>query len=104
MPIACANDLPSPRQLEMRKALSFSDTSRTTQKLLSRYFSPTRRESSRVCLVEEVPGIEKSLLLQEISYRWSKKQLLQTWCKLRNPAVQPVSFISDLLQLFCKGE
>ena len=60
-------------------------------------------------LVEGAPGIGKSLLLKEIAYRWGIQQILQKFklvllvC-LRDPAVQNMSLISDLLQLFCKRD
>ena len=60
-------------------------------------------------LIEGPPGIGKSFLLKEISYRWAKKQLLQTYklvlliC-LRDPMVQQAKLIDDLLQLYCKGD
>ena len=50
----------------------------------------------------------KSILLKEIAYRWGNKQLLKTFkvallvC-LRDPTVQRVESVSDLLQHFCEG-
>jgi len=49
------------------------------------------------------------MLLKEISYKWSTKQVLQKFkllllVQLRNPAVQQVRFIDHLLNLFCKGD
>ena len=60
-------------------------------------------------LIEGLPGIGKSVLLKEISYRWANEQLLQTYklvllfC-LRDPMVQQAKSIDDLLQLYCKGD
>ena len=60
-------------------------------------------------LIEGAPGIGKSVLLKEIAYRWGKKQLLQKFelvllvC-LRDPYLQEVKSIDDLLQLFCMGD
>ena len=57
-------------------------------------------------LIEGDPGIGKSLLLKQIAYLWAKKQILQKFklvlllC-LRDPAVQQMSWINDLLQPFC---
>ena len=60
-------------------------------------------------LIEGAPGIGKSFLLKEIAYRWgNKKQLLKTFklvllvC-LRDPTIQQVVSVSDLLQHFCEG-
>ncbi|XP_065913287.1 protein NLRC5-like isoform X2 [Dysidea avara] len=95
-------------KLEIHEVLS-SDTSRTTKELLDILATLEDNDNTGFVLIEGLPGIGKSLLLQEIAYQWSKKQLLQTFrllllVQLRNPAVQQVSFISDLLQLFCKGD
>ena len=60
-------------------------------------------------LVEGAPGIGKSVLLKEIAYRWSTKQILHKFklvllvC-LRDPAMQQISLLDDLLQSFCKGD
>ena len=67
------------------------------------------KEISCFILIEGPPGIGKSVLLKEISYRWANKQLLQTYklvllfC-LRDPMVQQAKSIDDLLQLYCKGD
>ena len=51
----------------------------------------------------------KYLLLPEISFCWGKHQMLEKFklvllmC-LRDPAVQKMSFIDDLFQLFCKRD
>ena len=66
-------------------------------------------ENKRLVLIEGPPGIGKSVLLKEISYRWANKQILQTYklvllfC-LRDPMVQQAKSIDDLLQLYCKGD
>ena len=96
-------------QLEMYKALG-SDTSRTTKELPDIVVQlEDNVDLPQFVLVEGLPGIGKSSLLQEIAYRWSKKQLLQKFellllVHLRNPAVQNISYFSELLQLFCKGD
>ena len=59
-------------------------------------------------LIEGAPGIGKTILLKEIAYRWGNKQLLKMFklvllvC-LRDPTVQQVVSVSDLLQHFCMG-
>ena len=59
-------------------------------------------------LIEGAPGIGKSFLLKEIAYRWGNKQLLKTFklvllvC-LRDPTIQQVASVGDLLQHFCEG-
>ena len=60
-------------------------------------------------LIEGAPGIGKSFLLKEIAYRWGAKQILQKFklvllvC-LRDPAVQQMSHLDDLLLSFCRGD
>ena len=67
------------------------------------------KEFSCFVLIEGSPGIGKSVLLKEISYRWAKKQLLQTYklvlllC-LHDPMIQQAKSIDDLLHLYCKGD
>ena len=57
-------------------------------------------------LVEGAPGIGKSFLLKEIAYRWSTKRILHKFklvllvC-LRDPGVQQISELYELLQSFC---
>ena len=63
----------------------------------------------QLVLIEGAPAIGKSLLLKEIAYLWATKQILQKFklvlllC-LRDPAVQQMSLIDDILQPFCKRE
>ena len=59
-------------------------------------------------LIEGAPGIGKSILLKEIAYRWGTKQLLKSFklvflVPLRNPSIQQVASVNELLQLFCMG-
>ena len=64
---------------------------------------------SQFILIEGAPGIGKTLLLKEITYHWSIQQILQNFklvllvC-LRDPAVQHMSLIDDLLQSFCNRD
>ena len=60
-------------------------------------------------LIEGAPGMGKSFLLKEIARRWGKKEVLQKFklvllIYLRDPAVQQMSLIKDLLKSFCKGD
>lgn len=60
-------------------------------------------------LVEGAPGIGKTVLLKEMAYRWGKEELLQKFelvlllC-LRDPIVQQIQYIDDLLHLYCKRD
>ena len=66
-------------------------------------------KKSAFILIEGAPGIGKSVLLKEVSYRWANKELLQKFelvllvC-LRDPSLQQVKSVNDLLQLFYKGD
>jgi len=79
----------------------------TSTKHLSNILAPMEEsDCPQFVLVEGLPGIGKSTLLHEISYKWSTKQLLQSFklvilVQLCNPAVQQISILSDLLELCC---
>ena len=68
-----------------------------------------KNNESAFILIEGAPGIGKSVLLKEIAYKWANKELLQKFelvlliC-LRDPSLQRIVSVDDLLQLFCKGD
>ena len=83
--------------------------SSTVTKELAEILAPLEQSKSpQFILIEGAPGIGKSILLKEIAYRWGNKQLLKTFrlvlllC-LRDPTIQRVGSVSDLLQHFCEG-
>ena len=64
---------------------------------------------SHTILIEGAPGIGKSFLLKHIAYLWADKQVLTSskllfLVCLRDPAVQKMSSINDLINYFCKQE
>ena len=66
-------------------------------------------ESAAFILIEGAPGIGKSVLLKEIAYKSSKKQVLKNFelailISLRDPSMQQIKSVSDLLHLFYKGD
>ena len=87
------------------------DTSRSSAtKEIEKILAPLEKSNkSAFILIEGAPGIGKSVLLNEISYRWANKELLQKFelvlliC-LRDPSLQRIMSVDDLLQLFCKGD
>ena len=87
------------------------DTSRSSAtKEIEEILAPLEKSNkSAFILIEGAPGIGKSILLNEISYRWANKELLQKFelvlliC-LRDPSLQRIVSVNDLLQLFCKGD
>ena len=85
------------------------DSSKTTKQLVDLLAPLQENEDAQFILVEGLPGIGKSLLLQEIAYNWAKGKLLQKFklvplFQLRSPCVQHVSFVADLFQLVCEGD
>ena len=83
--------------------------SSTVTKELAEILAPLEQSKDpQFILIEGAPGIGKSILLKEIAYRWGSKQILRAFkfaclIQLRNPTVQQVVSVSDLLQLFCMG-
>ena len=90
----------------LREAL---DNSKTTKQLIDILALLKESGKAQFILVEGMPGIGKSLLLQEIAYNWAIGKLLQNFkivllVQLRSQAVQQVSLVADLFQLVCKRE
>ena len=82
------------------------DTSKTTKQIEDILVSS---QKTSLVLIEGAPGIGKSVLLKEIACRWAKKELLQNFelvllIPLRDPSLQQVKSISNLLLLFYKGD
>ena len=85
------------------------DTSRATKEINDILGPLEKGRESSFILIEGAPGIGKTVLLKEIAYRWGKKQLLQNFellllvC-LRDPSLQEIKSVNDLLKLFCIGD
>ena len=85
------------------------DTNSRATKNIEEFLAPLDKQSSAFILIEGPPGIGKSVLLKEIAYRWGKRQLLTKFklvllvC-LRDPSLQLIKSVDDLLQLFCRGD
>ena len=85
------------------------DTSKATKEIEEILAPLEKSKESAFILIEGPPGIGKSVLLKEIAYRWGDKQLLQKFklvllvC-LRDPSLEQIKSVDDLLQLFCMGE
>ena len=83
--------------------------SKTSKQLINILAPLKERNNSQLILIEGVAGIGKSLLLQEIAYRWAIGKLLRKFklvllIQLRNQAIQQASCVSDILQSICKGD
>ena len=93
-------------QKKIRKAF---DTNIATKEIHEILTPLEKGEKSCFILIEGVPGIGKSVLLKEIAYRWGKNELLKKFelvllvC-LRDPSLQQIKSVDDLLQLFCMGD
>ena len=84
------------------------DTSKVTKEVAEILAPLETNDDPQFVLIEGAPGMGKSTLLREVAYRWATKLILQhklvLLICLRNPAVQQMSLIDDLLQLFCKRD
>ena len=85
------------------------DTSKVTKEVAEILAPLETSDDPQFILIEGAPGIGKSLLLKHIAYRWGIQEILQKFklvllvC-LRNPGVQQMSLIDDLLQSFCRRD
>ena len=85
------------------------DTIKVTKEVSEILVPLETSDDPQFILIEGAPGIGKSLLLKHIAYRWGIQEILQKFklvllvC-LRNPAVQQMSLIDDLLQSFCRRD
>ena len=84
-------------------------TSKTTKEIQEILAPLEETNSPSFILIEGAPGIGKSILLKEIAYRWGKNQVLQNFelvllVVLRDPSLQEITTIDDLLLSFCIGD
>ena len=85
------------------------DTSKVTKEVAEILAPLQTSNEPQFILIEGAPGMGKSLLLKEVAYCWGKQEILQNFklvllVSLRDPAIQQMSVIDDLLQLFCKRD
>jgi len=83
--------------------------SKTTKQLIDILAPLQESEDAQFVLVEGLPGIGKTLLLQEIAYNWATGQLLQKFklallVQLRSPVVQGMSLVADFFELVCNRD
>ena len=110
VPVTTTDVLPKRPKLDSPQPLQeVLDTSKVTKEVTEILAPLETSDDPQFILIEGAPGIGKSLLLKHIAYRWSIQQILQKFklvlliC-LRDPAVQQMSFIDDLLQSSCKRD
>ena len=101
---------PTGLKLDSHESLREVLNSSVITKELTDILAPLEQSNGpQFILIEGAPGVGKSMLLEEIAYRWGNKQLLKAFrivllvC-LCNPTVQKASSIKDLLWLFCSRE
>ena len=109
--ITSQGNLPRYSPLTKQESLAELFAASKITKQISEILAPLEKCSDpQFILIEGLPGIGKSLLLQEISCRWSNGKLLPKFnlvlfVQLRDPSLQGISTISKLLQnLCCKGD
>ena len=96
------------RREKFHKMLDASRSSATKE--IEEILAPLEKsDKSAFILIEGAPGIGKSVLLKEIAYKWGNKQLLKQFnlvllVSLRDPILQQTKSVSNLLQLFYKGD
>ena len=108
--VTTTDTLPTHLKLDSHQPLQeVLDTSKITKEVAEILAPLETSDDPQFILIEGAPGIGKTLLLREISYRWGKHQILKKFklvllvC-LRDPAVHKMSFVDDLLRLFCKRD
>ena len=85
------------------------DTSKATKEIGEILAPLEEGKQSCFILIEGAPGIGKSILLKEITYKWANKELLQKFelvllvC-LRDPSLHQIQSVDDLLRLTCIGD
>ena len=92
-----------------QKFHKMSDTSRATKEIEEILAPLEKGNESAFILIEGAPGIGKTVLLKEIAYKWANNKLLQKsefvlLIYLRDPSLQRIILVNDLLRLFCKGD
>jgi len=108
---AASSDRSSPSKyckLENHEALQNAVSTSSVTQDIAEILAPLEKiDSLKFILIEGAPGIGKSFLLKEIAYQWGKRELLQKFkfvlliC-LRDPFIQQLSTIEELLLSFCK--
>ena len=108
--VTTTDTLPKRPKLDSHQPLQeVLDTSKVTKEVAEILAPLETSDDPQFILIEGAPGIGKSLLLKHIAYHWSIQEILQKFklvllvC-LRDPAVQQMSLIDDLLQSFCNRD
>ena len=103
------DDKPVARKDGDEKLQKVFDSSRGTKEIKNVLAPLQNSEEPCFNLIEGAPGIGKSVLLKGIAYGWGKTELLQKFelvllVYLRDPSLNQIKSVDDLLQLFYKGD
>ena len=91
----------------LQHILDRSKNTKETKRITEIFYRLDAHEDSKFLLIEGAQGMGKTILLQEIAYRWANNKLLTT-CKfvflirLQDPKVHEVKTLSGFLQYFCE--
>ena len=91
----------------LQHILDRSKNTKETKRITEIFSRLDAHEDSKFLLIEGAQGMGKTILLQEIAYRWANNKLLTT-CKfvflvrLQDPKVHEVKTLSGFLQYFCE--
>ena len=105
-----SNSVPKHLHLDSHKSLQeVFNTSKVTKEVMEILAPLETNNDPQFILIEGAPGIGKSLLLKEIAYRWGTKEILQKFklvllISLRDPHIQQISLVNDILHSFCKRD
>ena len=91
-------------------SVNFTKTSKQT-KDIAEIFKPVESTACTIpktILIEGTPGIGKTVLCREIAYQWATKQILVDksllfLLMLRNPGVQKLKSLSELVEYCCRN-
>lgn len=103
--MSALNDQPAAKRRKQRKFASLSDCLKRSKvtKDVAEILAPLENPSSKLpltILIEGAPGIGKTILLNEISYRWAEKKVLLKselvlLLRLREPCVQSLKILTN---------
>jgi len=101
--------LKSFKKLEANSQMNHPTQISRTAKDISEIFSAAKGYDKETILIEGAPGIGKTVLCKEIAYRWATRKLLQDkrlafLFLLRNPDVQKVRSLLELIEHCCRNE
>jgi len=88
---------------QLREALQ---TSKVTRNIVDILMPLEQSDSPQMVLIEGAPGVGKSILMKHIAFSWAEGEVLMKYqllmlVYLRDPGLQKLSSIAELLHYFC---